>query len=490
MLKHKTKFTSLLLAAGTILSGTTVSFAEKATAVDAENATAVSSDTTASSDEKASPVSADVTETFSTPLYTSGLYSTDEQSEGVTVTHDIMLDYDNNLVKDNYLIQNESDTDVSFDILIPQITSLAVEPEELYSFDALVLDKDSFYSLPFSLRSRDYPQADFEESEYYSPLFSANGLSETSLSLEELYQGQFYNTDIPTDTGVLYHLSRPLTDSNLDAKACMSISGLSDNCHIYPLGCSYTTTDDGYELSISKNFNDCYVFLTGTESTDFTVSLIEPEDAKTDAEKFSMDDESSDLQAYLEFCCDWYLEQNKDNTQATPELLLSNLADYFGRSSVTVSIDLLPTIDWLTQQKRFLVHQYTVTVPADSYVFAWIDRETELSKKEVTFNVQLARNTVLYAHISNTATICLPDGYSSAIVRNTDSSKLSTVKTDDDKEIVTYSIKSFKGDTYSVALFRTPIWNATLKYLPIFIVIMAVFMLLCLISYLSRRKKR
>ena len=47
-----------------------------------------------------------------------------------------------------------------------------------------------------------------------------------------------------------------------------------------------------------------------------------------------MDDESSDLKSYLEFCCDWYLDQNKDNTQATPELLLSNLADYFGRSSV------------------------------------------------------------------------------------------------------------------------------------------------------------
>ncbi len=486
MLKHKTKFTSLLLAAGTILSGTTVSFAEKATPVDAENATAVSSDLTTSSAEKASPVSEDVTETFSTPLYTSGLYSTTELPEDVTVTHDIWLDYDNNLVKDNYLVQNESDTDVSFDILIPQITSLAVEPEDLYSFDALVSDNDSF----FSLRGRDDNRADFEESEYYSPLFSANGLSETSLSLEELYQGQFYNTEIPTDTGVLYHLSRPLTDSNLDAKACMSISGLSDNCHIYPLGCSYTTTDDGYELSISENFNDCYVFLTGTEGTDFTVSLIEPEGAKTDAEKFSMDDESSDLKAYLEFCCDWYLEQNKDNTQATPELLLSNLADYFGRSSVTVSIDLLPTIDWLTQQKRFLIHQYTVTVPANSYVFAWTERETELSKKEVTLNAQLARNTVLYAHISNTVTVSLPDGYSSAIIRNADSARSDATITADDITLDTYYIKSFKGDTYSVALFRTPIWNATLKYLPMFIVIMAVFMLLCLISYLSRRKKR
>ena len=203
-----------------------------------------------------------------------------------------------------------------------------------------------------------------------------------------------------------------------------------------------------------------------------------------------MDDESSDLKAYLEFCCDWYLEQNKDNTQATPELLLSNLADYFGRSSVTVSIDLLPTIDWLTQQKRFLVHQYTVTVPADSYVFAWTERETELSKKEVTFNVQLAKNTVLYAHISNTVTISMPDGYSSAIIRNADSARSDATITADDITLDTYSIKSFKGDTYRVALFRTPIWNATLKYLPIFIVIMAVFMLLCLISYLSRRKKR
>lgn len=52
------------------------------------------------------------------------------------MTHNICLDYDNNLMKDNYLIQNESDTDVSFDILIPQIASLASEPEKLYNFYA------------------------------------------------------------------------------------------------------------------------------------------------------------------------------------------------------------------------------------------------------------------------------------------------------------------------------------------------------------------
>ena len=467
MLKHKTKFTALLLAAGTCFSGTTVSFAEQTSSADTANATE-----------------------FSTPLYTSGLYSTDEQPEGVSVTHDIRLDYDSNTMYDSYLIRNESGSDASFDVLIPQITSIATKPQSLYSFDALAYDSTDLEELTALDLFAGTDRASFEASSYYSPLFSSNGLSESSLTLDELYQGQVYNTAIPEDKGVLYHLSRPLTDSNLDAKACMSISGLSDSCHIYPLGCSYTTTDNGYELSISKNFSDCYVFLTGTEGTDFTVSLIESEGAKTDAEKFSMDDESSDLKSYLEFCCDWYLDQNKDNSQATPELLLSNLADYFGRSSVTVSIDLLPTIDWLTQQKRFFIEQYTLTVPAGSSVFAWTARETELSKKEVTLRAQLAKDTATYANVSDTVTVPLPNGYSSAIVRNAGSSKLSTVKTDDDKEIVTYSIKSFKGDTYSVALFKTPMWNATLKYLPMFIVIMAVFMLLCLISNLSRRKKR
>ena len=76
------------------------------------------------------------------------------------------------------------------------------------------------------------------------------------------------------------------------------------------------------------------------------------------------------------------------------------------------------------------------------------------------------------------------------IVRNAESKKLSDAgSSSGDNNLVTYSIKSYKGDTYSVALFKTPMWNATLKYMPIFIVIMAVFMLLCLISYLSRRKK-
>ena len=67
MLKHKTKFTALLLAAGTCFSGTICTFAESTSSADAANAT----------------------EVFSTPLYTSGLYSTDEQPEGVTVTHDM-----------------------------------------------------------------------------------------------------------------------------------------------------------------------------------------------------------------------------------------------------------------------------------------------------------------------------------------------------------------------------------------------------------------
>lgn len=468
MLKHTTKFTSLLLAAGTCFSGTICTFAESTSSADAANAT----------------------EVFSTPLYTSGLYSTDEQPEGVKVTHNICLDYDNNLMKDNYLIQNESDTDVSFDILIPQIASLASEPEKLYNFYAHAYDTTDSDALKLLNLFADTDAASFEESSYYSPLFSANGLGESTLTLDELYQGQIYNTAIPEDKGVLYHLSRPLTDSVLDEKVCLSISGLSDSCHIYPLGCSYSTTDNGYELSISENFFDCYVFLTGKENTDFTVSLIENENAKTDAEKFSMDDESSDLKSYLEFCCDWYLDQNKDNTQATPELLLSNLADYFNRSSVTVSIDLLPTIDWLTQQKRFLVHQYTVTVPAGSSAFAWTERETELSKKEVTLSEQLSKDTASYAKVLDTVTVSLPDGYSSLIVRNAESKKLSDAgSSSDDNNLVTYSIKSYKGDTYSVALFKTPMWNATLKYMPIFIVIMAVFMLLCLISYLSRRKK-
>lgn len=466
MLKHKTKFTTLLLAAGTLISST-CTFAEQTTTADSENETQ-----------------------FSTPLYTSGLYSTDGVSEQVSVTHDIRLDYDKNAVFDSYLIQNDSDTDASFDVLIPQIASLASEPEAMYSFSALLYDTTDSDALSSQDLFAGSDTASFEESSYYSPLFSSNGLGETSLSLEELYQGQTYNSEIPKDEGILYHLTRPATESTYDEKSCLSISGLSDNCHIYPLGCSYTTTDDGYELSITEGFGDCYVFLTGSEGTDFTVSLIETEGAKNDAENFTLEDKSSDLKSYLEFCCDWYLDQNEDNTQATPELLLSNLADYFGRSSVTVSIDLLPTIDWLTEQKRFLVHQYTVTVPAGSSVFAWTERDTELSKKEVTLSAQLAKDSANYANVSNTVSVPLPDGYSSLIVRNADSSKLSDVETADVKHLITYSIKSFKGDTYSVALFKTPMWNATLKYLPMFIVIMAVFMLLCLISYLSRRKKR
>ena len=466
MLKHTTKFTSLLLAAGTLFSGTCVS-AEQANPADPSEG---------------------ITQTYSTSLYTSGLYSTDALPENVFVTHDIRLDYDKNTVYDSYLIRNESSSDASFNVLIPQITSLAAMPQKLYSFTALsydTADKDALSSLDLFSGS---DSASFEESDYYSPLFSANGLSETSLTLDELYQGQFYNTDIPEDMGVLYHLSRPVVDSSLNEKAYLSRAGLSDNCHIYPLGCSYATTDDCYELSITEGFFDCYVFLTGTEDKDFTVSPIETQGSRTELENFSIEQEDSDLKSYLEFCCDWYLEENPDKTQATPELLLSNLADYFGRSSVTVSIDLLPTIDWLTQQKRFLVHQYSIEVPAGLSVFVWTEREIALSKKEVTLSAQLAKDTTSYANVSDTVTIPLPQGYSSFVVRSAENSKLSNIK-DDNGHLLVYSLKSYKGDTYSVALFKTPMWNATLKYLPVFIVIMAVFMLLCLISYLSRRKK-
>ena len=117
------------------------------------------------------------------------------------------------------------------------------------------------------------------------------------------------------------------------------------------------------------------------------------------------------------------------------------------------------------------------------------ERETELSKKEVTLSAQLSKDTASYAKVLDTVTVSLPDGYSSLIVRNAESKKLSDAGSSGDNNLVTYSIKSYKGDTYSVALFKTPMWNATLKYMPIFIVIMAIFMLLCLISCLSRRKK-
>ncbi|MDY4817051.1 MAG: hypothetical protein SO186_03800, partial [Lachnospiraceae bacterium] len=173
MLKHKTKFTSLLLAAGTLFSGTCVSAEQTSPADPSEG----------------------ITQTYSTSLYTSGLYSTDALPENVFVTHDIRLDYDKDTVYDSYLIRNESSSDASFDVLIPQVTSLAAKPQKLYSFAALsydTTDKEELSSLDLFSGS---DSASFEESDYYSPLFSANGLSETSLTLDELYQGQFYNTD-------------------------------------------------------------------------------------------------------------------------------------------------------------------------------------------------------------------------------------------------------------------------------------------------------
>ena len=135
---------------------------------------------------------ANATEGFPTPLYTSGLYSTNGFMKH-RVTHNICL-VDNNLMKDNYLIQNESDTDVSFDILIPQIASLASEPEKLYNFYAHAYDTTDSDALKLLDLFADTDAASFEESSYYSPLFSANGLGESTLTLDELYQGQIYNT--------------------------------------------------------------------------------------------------------------------------------------------------------------------------------------------------------------------------------------------------------------------------------------------------------
>lgn len=435
----KTKFTSFLLAAGTLLSGATV-YAQDSAASDDASSEAVS--------------------TPATPLYTSGLFCAEQQPEEISVVHDIRLDYEKNCVYDSYRITNPSQTDASFRILIPQITTLSTVPEQLYTFET---SADSV-----------------ESKQYYSPVFSSSGLSENALNLNDLYEGQNYNTQIPEDEGTLFRLTR---ESESDATSCLSISDITDNCHIYPLGCSYTSVEGGYELSATEGYETCYVFLTGTKDSDFTVSLIEDSG-------FALSEKDSDLKSYLELCCDWYLTENPDKTQVTAELLLSNLADYFGRSSVTVSIDLLPTIDWLTTQKRFLVYEYTVTVPADSTVFAQTVRETALSPKETFLSAQLAADSASYASVSDTVTVMLPDGYASSVVRNADNKKQSAPSYEEgDTVCITYSLTEYKGDTYSIALFKTPLWTATLKYLPAFIVIMAVFMLLCLFSYLSRKKR-
>lgn len=411
-----------------------------------------------------------------TPLYLSGIVSASDADDTlVTIRHNAHISYTDGKLYDQYLLTNTSDADASYSILLPQLASLAESSEPLAEFDIFVPKEPiTFEQL---LQPGDTAMTpDYQYQQYFTPVFSASGLNENTISLALLAKAEDTSV-LPEDSGVLFGFTR--TDS-AEALECLSITDLSENCHIYPYGCSYAVADNGYTLSISEGFDTCYVFLTGAEDTDFQVS-------PANDEIFTLSQQTSQLDDYLIDSCERYLSLHPDMTETDFQLLLSDLAAYFGKSNVTVSIDLLPTIEWLSTQKRYAVNQYTITVPAGETICAQLSRDAGYTTSaNPAFVPVLASPDSNSPAVTNTVSTVLPEGYSSLLIRGAQSKKLSS---SNDEQVVTYQISEFKDTICSVVLFQTPIWTKTMKYLPVFAVIMAVFMLLCLVSYLSRKKK-
>lgn len=402
--------------------------------------------------------SANTAEEYVTPLYSTGIASADGSTAELDIKKTTILDYDNSLLSETYEITNSSSNTVNVDVAALQLSTLSSANDSLYDF---------------FLASSEGGSAKSDLKTYYSSIFSSSGVNESSFSLEELLTFSDRSYSLPDDSGSLFHLTR---DDSTEAKECLSISLSNDNCHIYPIGCTYSSSEDAYKLSISSGFSECYVFLTGNEGEDFNLEL-------TDSSGFELDSEKSSLDDFLSLCCDFFLQENSSETM-TKELLMTDLGEYFGRSSVTVSLDLLPTLEWIAKQERFLIYDYSIEIPSGETAKATVSRKANLDPSGTTLYPKLTIDSSLSLDSDNFIQLIMPKQYSSAAIQQTESEK--KIAADNS---LTYAVTKYKGDAYKVVLFKTPMWASTTKYLPIFAVIMAIFMMLCFVSYISKRRR-
>lgn len=375
--------------------------------------------------------------------------------ENVTASRDAVLDYSADTWTMNYHLENTGNEAAVCSLLVPVPVSLSEAQSGLYDFSFTDTDSSSL-----------------SEYIYFTPLFSTASISETEITADQLYSFREQNSSLPSDPGTLYTLR---TDSvSEEDTAVLNIQAKEEeNCRIYPIGCTYTAKEGSYEISAVSGYDTCYLFLTGTEETDYTADFIE-------GSGYEFSSEVSTLDAFMELSCRifWNDPDTSLNDPVTQKTLLNLLASYLDNSNVTVALDLIPSLRWLVTQQLFEVYAYDVTVSPGETVTVSILRNCELPVNGVSINPVLTQNGTALAQ--NRLHIVFRDDYTGASLRR--------AKGSFDKKESAFTLKDTSNGIYQVVLNKTPVWVRAYQYIIPMCIVMAVFLLLCIPAYMSRKK--
>ena len=372
------------------------------------------------------------------PVFLSGVVSS---ADNCTAERTILLDYKEGTVTETIRLVNNGDGEASVDILAPQVVTLASTDSELYTFAG----------------------EGTETSRYISAPLSVSNLSETTVTAESLFAARDRDTSLPETGGFLYQISGSFSADN----PALTFTLSSPDCHVYPYGCKYTGSEDTYHLTTSDGLASCMLFLTGSEDTDFSVTFSEGAEV-TSAE--------SSLSEYLSLCSERFLNEEEGYAGIDGDLLMKALADYFKKSGEVSSPDIRPTLSYIIAQKLFLVDDCHVVLAAGQKAEVTVSRPARLAASAAQLNPALVTGSLDEAQ---DLTVVFPEGYSTLAVQNTSGKKTDSTS---------YHITGYKDSSFKVVLYKSFDFSGMLKNLPVFLVIMAVFMGLCLISYMKRKK--
>ncbi len=379
------------------------------------------------------------------PYYEAAVIAPDD----ISVSRNIVLDYPQNTMTMNYTLQNTGSDDADCFIEVPVKSSLAAAHQDLYTISS---------------------DADGEAFTYFTPLFSSSKeLSEETVTSEMLHSLQGITAELPDDTGVFYTIK--LDEASEEVLPVLQVTALTDSiCRIYPIGCTYGGKEGVYTISAAKQQTECYVFITGAHGTDFTAEIVAQNNV-------SIDDQVSELDDFMNLGCEIFLQNNPMDEPVDKELLLQHLAVYLNSSTVSVSLDLIPSLQWLAKQLLFEVYAYEVTVPQGETVTVSIVNNEVLPVNGLSFNPILTNSQK--ALTSSTFEIIFPEEYTRASLR--------LARGSFDKETSLLTVKEAEK-VYQVNLSKTPVWVKAYDYIVPMCIVMVIFLGLCGISYTARKK--
>ena len=371
------------------------------------------------------------------------------------------LDYGANLAELHYLLENTGSTEAECLLDFVQTTSL---------------DQAGSLKAPEITAISENDEVLAEYTEALSPLVSQTGTAIDTVTAADLRSMTVFEPQANDEEGLLCELS---FEEGAEVTDLLTVTDLSGGgCRIYPLHCSYQLTGDGaYEVLPASGFEHCYVFIAGEEDSDFAVS---------EGSSVTLDASPSDLQSFYRLGCETYLEDYPMEKPVDAALLVKYLTSYVNASDAGISLDIIPSMQWMVRQPIYRIDSCRVVLQPGESVDLSVHVEKQLSPDSLTFRTGLMASGKAAQDFSIRAP--LPESYTRGRLKNAKGTVI-TEKREGEATLLSVSFTDIPDEDFELILSKTPVWEKAYQYIVPMSIIMVVFLALCVVSYLGQRKK-